>query len=248
GHRDHRRLGAVPLLGPALQGRVPRGVEHRAARRHHRGRRVSRVPAVQLQPGAHLHRRRGRAVPRALMATMTITIGGRADYVYPGQTYFFYAPLFIPVVILGVPMLDTAFSFVRRVARRQSFAVADKNHLHHRLMRLGHGPRRTVVILWSWTALLSALALLPLYVKRGNGLVPVGVLGLGLLLYAVFHPGAREARRGHGDPVVAADGDGTDDAVVDLESRRRGARVAVGAHGPAPRTRRGRGPRSGRSV
>ena len=96
-----------------------------------------------------------------LLATTTITIGGRADYQYPGTTYFFYAPLFIPIVILGVPILDTAFSVVRRVVQGRSFAVADKDHLHHRLMRLGHGPRRTVVILWLWTALLSGLALLP---------------------------------------------------------------------------------------
>ncbi len=179
-----------------------------------------------------------------LMATMTITIGGRADYEYPGQTYFFYAPLFIPLVILGVPMLDTAFSFVRRVARRQSFAVADKNHLHHRLMRLGHGPRRTVVILWCWTALLSALALLPLYVKRGNGLVPVGVLGLGLLLYAVFHPGAREARRGNGEGDVVPG----HEAVVDLDARRRDARVAVGGDGPRAGSRGRRGRRTDRSI
>ena len=59
GHR------AVPLLGPAVQGRVPRGRQHRAARRGDRGRHLRRVPAVQLQPGADLHGRRRRAVPRA---------------------------------------------------------------------------------------------------------------------------------------------------------------------------------------
>ena len=52
-----------------------------------------------------------------LLATTTITIGGRADYTYGSSTYFFFAPLFIPLVILGVPIVDTAFSFVpaRRV-------------------------------------------------------------------------------------------------------------------------------------
>lgn len=184
-----------------------------------------------------------------LMATTTITIGGRADYEYPGQTYFFYAPLFIPIVILGVPMLDTIFSIVRRVARRRSFAMADKDHLHHRLMRLGHGPRRTVVLLWAWTALLSALALFPLYTKRGNGAVPVGVLALGLVLYAVFHRGAREARRA-GDAADAAEGSGGDpppvgvaDEVLDLAAppartrrRERPDRAPAGrfdAGGPA---------------
>src|SRR6478752_7439633 len=63
-----------------------------------------------------------------LLATTTITIGGHADYQYPGTTYFFYAPLFIPIVILGVPIVDTAFSFFRRVVKGKSFSVADKDH------------------------------------------------------------------------------------------------------------------------
>ena len=75
-----------------------------------------------------------------LLATTTITVGGRTADQFSGQTYFFFAPLFIPIVILGVPILDTAFSFVRRVVQRQSFAQADREHLHHRLMRLGPRP------------------------------------------------------------------------------------------------------------
>ncbi len=51
-----------------------------------------------------------------LMATMTITVGGRTADQFTGQTYFFFAPLFIPLLILGVPIVDTAFSFFRRVA------------------------------------------------------------------------------------------------------------------------------------
>ena len=123
-----------------------------------------------------------------LMAVTTITIGGRADYQYSGVTYFFFAPLFIPVVILGVPIIDTAFSFLRRLIKRRSFAVADKEHLHHRLMRLGHGPRRTVAILWLWTALLSGVALIPTYTDQGNALVPLVIFALALLLYGFFFP------------------------------------------------------------
>jgi UDP-GlcNAc:undecaprenyl-phosphate GlcNAc-1-phosphate transferase len=165
-----------------------------------------------------------------LLATTTITIGGRADYQYPGTTYFFYAPLFIPIVILGVPIIDTAFSFVRRVVRGTSFSVADKDHLHHRLMRLGHGPRRTVVILWLWTALLSGLALLPTYTTAGNlnALVPLGVLALALLLYGFFVPGLRERLRSGADEDLDEEEPPAEEPelgeVVDLESRRRSAR------------------------
>jgi UDP-GlcNAc:undecaprenyl-phosphate GlcNAc-1-phosphate transferase len=97
-------------------------------------------------------------------------------------------------------------------------------------MRLGHGPRRTVVILWLWTALLSGLALLPTYTSSGNlnALVPIGVFALALVLYAFFVPGRRAGRA---DP-DAVEGDADSDLeppselgdVVDLESRRRGAR------------------------
>ena len=131
-----------------------------------------------------------------LMAASTISVGGSTDASFSGSSFFFFAPLFIPLVILGVPILDTAFAIVRRASRRSSPATADKEHLHHRLMRLGHGPRRSVVILWIWTALLSGLVLYPTYTGRGDAVVPLGVAGLALLLFTVFHPGARQARNG----------------------------------------------------
>jgi UDP-GlcNAc:undecaprenyl-phosphate GlcNAc-1-phosphate transferase len=126
-----------------------------------------------------------------LMAASTLVVGGRTDQPFSGQTYFFYAPIFIPFFVMGVPILDTAFSIVRRSRRRGSPAAADKAHLHHRLMMLGHGQRRSVGILWTWTALLSGFALYPTLTNRGNAFVPLALLGLGVFLYTVFHPGIR---------------------------------------------------------
>jgi UDP-GlcNAc:undecaprenyl-phosphate/decaprenyl-phosphate GlcNAc-1-phosphate transferase len=126
-----------------------------------------------------------------LMAASTMLIGGRTPDV-SGQTYFFFAPLFIPVFILGVPIADMAFAFVRRTARGTNFHTPDKDHVHHRLLRLGHGPRRTVAILWAWTAVLSAFLLYPLFDKKGNAVIPFGVIVLGLALYTLFHPGLRK--------------------------------------------------------
>jgi len=85
-----------------------------------------------------------------LLAVPTITIGGRTDHAFPGNTFFFFGPLLIPVLILGVPILDTVFSFLRRTINRQRWHQADAGHLHHRLMRLGHGPRRTVALRIAW--------------------------------------------------------------------------------------------------
>ena len=153
-----------------------------------------------------------------LMATLVITNGGRTSDPFCGQTYFYFAPLLIPIVILGVPLIDTAFSFVRRLLKGQHFAQRDEEHLHHRLMRMGHGPRRAVVILWAWTALLSAVVLLPTFTNRGNSLVPLGVAGMGLLLYVYFHPGVRSVRE---EAALAKESAGTDAGVVELDERRR---------------------------
>ena len=130
-----------------------------------------------------------------LMSASTMVIGGRTPPA-SGVTYFFFAPLLIPFFILGVPLIDMAFAIVRRTASGQGFHQADKDHVHHRLLRLGHGHRRTVAILWLWTALLSGMVLFPLFVPSVNVFIPFGVAAMGVILYTWFHPGLR---RGEGD-------------------------------------------------
>ena len=156
-----------------------------------------------------------------LMAASTMLIGGRSAGTVggvaarSGQTYFFFAPLFIPFFILGVPIVDMSFAFIRRTANRTGFSTPDKNHLHHRLLRLGHGHRRSVLILWAWTVLLSGLVLFPLYISSVNAFIPFGALALGVILYTLFHPSLR--RQAGADEGAAPNGpdrpDGTGDAV-----------------------------------
>jgi UDP-GlcNAc:undecaprenyl-phosphate GlcNAc-1-phosphate transferase len=121
-----------------------------------------------------------------LMAASTMSVVGQTDQDFSGRTFFFFAPVLIPLLILGIPVLDTAFAIVRRAGRRTNPAMADKNHLHHRLMRLGHGQTRSVLILWTWTALLSGLVLAPSYVKGGLAVVPFGIAALAVALYTLF--------------------------------------------------------------
>lgn len=63
--------------------------------------------------------------------------------------------MFVPLAIAGVPVLDTFSAIVRRLRGHQSIGQADMNHLHHRLMRAGLGQRRSVVVLWLCTLVLS---------------------------------------------------------------------------------------------
>jgi UDP-GlcNAc:undecaprenyl-phosphate GlcNAc-1-phosphate transferase len=133
-----------------------------------------------------------------LMAVSTSVVGGRADpdtQQFIGQTYFFLAPLFIPLLILGVPIFDLLFAIVRRGLRRQAVSTADKGHLHHRLIALGHGQRRSVLILWLWTALLSGFVLYPAFTDTGGSLLVFGLAALGLALYTVLHPEVRRANQ-----------------------------------------------------
>lgn len=147
-----------------------------------------------------------------LMAVSTSVVGGRADPAgpgYVGQTYFFLAPLAIPLLILGVPIFDTAFAIVRRASQRKALDVHDKGHLHHRLMNLGHGHRRSVLILWAWTALLSGFVLYPILTDKNPSYLPFGMAAIAIVLYTVLHPSVRRHRRQLNG--AAGDADGLDD-------------------------------------
>lgn len=172
-----------------------------------------------------------------LLAASTMAVGGSTDEPFSGQVYFFFAPLFIPLFILGVPILDTAFAIVRRATRRAGVATADKEHLHHRLMRLGHGQRRAVVILWLWTAVLSGFVLYPTYTGKGDAVVPLGVAALGFGLYVFFHPGFR---RTAGEADGAGEGGGSGGPTGAGEAGEAGDGSASRPHRPGRRGARSR--------
>jgi UDP-GlcNAc:undecaprenyl-phosphate/decaprenyl-phosphate GlcNAc-1-phosphate transferase len=167
-----------------------------------------------------------------LMAASTLLVGGQTAETTSGSTFFFFAPLTIPLVIMGVPIFNAAFAMVRRASKGVSPWTADKDHLHDRLQRIGHGERRSVLILWAWTVILSGFALWPVYTNRGNGVVPFGIAALAVVLYTIFHPEVRRTRAeqlelalGNGRP-----GDGRDTAgpVVDLRGNGHHPPVSEG--------------------
>ncbi|HSM09192.1 MAG TPA: MraY family glycosyltransferase, partial [Gemmatimonadota bacterium] len=66
----------------------------------------------------------------------------------------------IPVVSLGLPLLDTGLAIVRRLIRGESIAARDLGHIHHRLTKLGHSPRKVALLLFGVSALLALASLL----------------------------------------------------------------------------------------
>ena len=149
----------------------------------------------------------------------TSVVGGRADPFeteFVGTTYFFLAPIAIPLLILGVPVFDTAFAIVRRATSRSSLATADKGHLHHRLINLGHGHRRSVLILWSWTALLSAFVLYPILTDQNPEYLPFGIAALAIALFTLLHPSVIEQRRRNNTPVDGIERPTSDDELDEV--------------------------------
>lgn len=69
------------------------------------------------------------------------------------------ATLFTPMIILAVPIADTGLAILRRARKGKPFHYADKEHIHHRLLYIGHSQRQAVLIIYLWTALLTGIAL-----------------------------------------------------------------------------------------
>ncbi|MCL2838325.1 MAG: undecaprenyl/decaprenyl-phosphate alpha-N-acetylglucosaminyl 1-phosphate transferase [Oscillospiraceae bacterium] len=66
--------------------------------------------------------------------------------------------LAIPILILGLPLFDTGFAFLRRMLKGQSPMTPDRGHLHHRLLDMGFTQRQAVAILYTMAAVLSLSA------------------------------------------------------------------------------------------
>jgi UDP-GlcNAc:undecaprenyl-phosphate GlcNAc-1-phosphate transferase len=67
-------------------------------------------------------------------------------------------PVLVPVLVLAVPFLDTIWTIIRRLLSGRAVFSPDKQHLHHRLLEIGHSHRRAVLIMYYWSGLLAFVA------------------------------------------------------------------------------------------
>ena len=91
--------------------------------------------------------------------------------------------IFIPLMILAVPILDTLFAIIRRLLKHQSISTPDKQHLHHQLLKMKFSHRNTVLIIYLITALFSTASIL--YTLNDTKDVFIGRIIYGLLLIIV---------------------------------------------------------------
>ncbi|MET8842808.1 MraY family glycosyltransferase [Streptomyces rubiginosohelvolus] len=66
-----------------------------------------------------------------------------------------FIPLLLPLTIIAIPAADLILAIVRRTWNGQSPFAADRGHLHHRLLEIGHSHSRAVLIMYFWSALIA---------------------------------------------------------------------------------------------
>lgn len=95
----------------------------------------------------------------------------------------------VPVLILGLPIFDTFFAILRRIAKKKPIMSPDRGHLHHRLIDMGFSQRQTVTILYTLTSLLCLTAVVMALKDALRGLILVFAVLLVLLIsIAIMEP------------------------------------------------------------
>jgi len=104
--------------------------------------------------------------------------------------------LFLPLLVLAVPILDTSFVVARRLKHRQPVSAPDQAHLHFRFLRRGFSQRRAAVTMWAWCATLAGAALATRFIpfREGGhwhlpetiGVAAIALVALAFSLYVVY--------------------------------------------------------------
>lgn len=118
-----------------------------------------------------------------LLAAASTSASGKIDMSLYGtvDVIALMSPIIVVAAAVFVPMLDLVMAVVRRVRKGQSPFSADKMHLHHRLLSLGHTHRRVVLVLYLWVSVVAFGAV-------SFSVVPpiVAVIGIVIAMFIAF--------------------------------------------------------------
>lgn len=129
-----------------------------------------------------------------LLASSSLSFTGQIDSrsLDPGDAGLLpsWLPLVLPFAIMALPLFDMVAAYIRRTWHGRWWFVADKQHLHHRLLQRGHSMFNAVLVLYLWTAVIAyGVVLLGLVsLPIALGVVAVGML---VALAATFLPAWR---------------------------------------------------------
>ena len=104
--------------------------------------------------------------------------------------------LFLPLLVLAVPIIDTSFVVPKRLKYGQPISARRPLHLHHRFINIGFGQRRAALTMWAWTASLGAAALATRFIPFREGgvwhpwetlaVVAIALVALAFSVYIVY--------------------------------------------------------------
>jgi UDP-GlcNAc:undecaprenyl-phosphate GlcNAc-1-phosphate transferase len=133
-----------------------------------------------------------------VFSAATVSLTGQLDPNAIGYYGFVptLLPLLLPLALLAIPIVDLVLAVVRRSRAGRAPWAPDKEHLHHRLLTLGHSHARAVLIMYTWSALIAG-GTVAIGLSRGRPLVIVSAVlaVVAVLLLASNVPRLRLAHR-----------------------------------------------------
>ena len=121
-----------------------------------------------------------------VMAIATVSgVGRNLEGPSGGDLAVIAVPVLLPVFVLAVPFLDVVLAIARRMRRGIGISHADKQHIHHRLMDIGHSHRQAVLLMYVWSGLISGCALAVAFI---DGRLTVALIVVGAVIVATVLP------------------------------------------------------------
>jgi UDP-GlcNAc:undecaprenyl-phosphate GlcNAc-1-phosphate transferase len=124
-----------------------------------------------------------------MMAASAISVTGSVDpftLISSRQLLPAFIPILLPLAILVMPLLDFSLAVSRRLRAGKSPFSADRKHLHHRLLDMGHTHFQAVLIFYSWTAVFAVGTLLFVFVPFVHNSVAFAFIAVGFIVSAWF--------------------------------------------------------------
>ena len=132
-----------------------------------------------------------------LLAAATITMTGNID---PGQvggnpSVAILLPVVLPLAILSLPLLDVLLAVVRRTRAGRRPWAPDAEHLHHRMLRIGHTHVQAVLVLYLWAAVVALGVVSFAFVSGWVPIVVIGLVAMSATVLTLWLPRWMPARR-----------------------------------------------------
>jgi len=132
-----------------------------------------------------------------LLAAATISMTGSIDTGQVGgnPSVAIFLPVVLPLAIISLPLLDVLLAVVRRTRAGRRPWQADSEHLHHRMLRIGHTHVQAVLLLYLWAAVVALGAVSFAFVDSWLPVVAIAVVALSALALTLWLPRWMPGRR-----------------------------------------------------